>query len=149
MSYHTTISFFIFVRVYVLIRNILCFQDCIFVSNYKYLGWVVEEWISKNLSARHWYSVSLFKAFLMKSFWKSEGISSWSLISPNIAPSLPRALRVLSFKLLLKYLSVMTSTQMHLLLFLIFLSRELMPSQETFYSLLDHVSASKEIIQCW
>ena len=38
MSYHTSISFFIFVPVYALNRNILCFQDCIFICNYKYLG---------------------------------------------------------------------------------------------------------------
>ena len=36
--YHASITLFIFVRVYVHIRNILRFQDCIYVSNYKYLG---------------------------------------------------------------------------------------------------------------
>ena len=75
--------------------------------------WVAEEWRSMNISARYWYSVSLFKLFLMKSFCKFESISSWSLISPNVVPSLPRAPRVPSFKLLLKYLPVMTSTPMH------------------------------------
>ena len=111
MSYYTSINFFIFVPVCALIRNILCFQDCIFICNCKYLRSRRMKIIE--LSARYWYSVSLLKLFPMKSFWKFDGISSWSLISPNVVSSLPRAPWVPSFKLFLKYLSVMTSTRMH------------------------------------
>ena len=111
MSYHTNISFFIFIPVYPLMKT-----SCVFMIASWYITtstWVAEEWRSINLSARYWYSVSLLELFLMKSFWKFEGISSWSLIPPNIVPSLPRASQVQSFKLLLKYLSVMKSTRMH------------------------------------
>ena len=130
MSYYTSINFFIFVPVCALIRNILYFQDCIFICNYKYLS--SRRMKINELSARYWYSVSLLKLFPMKSFWKFDGISSWSLISPNVVSSLPRAPWVPSFKLLLKYLLVMTSTRMPPpLLFLIFLSIELMSNEET------------------
>ena len=89
----------------------MCFQDCIFICSYKYLGSIRMK-ISESFS-RYWHSLFLFKLFLMKSFWKFEGIPSWSLISPNVVLSLPRAPTVPSFKLLLKHLSVMTSSQMH------------------------------------